>query len=314
MVDSSTTIRRKDRLAARGFQVVYPVIQRAFYRSPELEFATKDIAPPTTIQVPTRHGPVSALVFAPTAADLADQQAAGHRPPVHVLTHGGAFILQYPQEEGNVARYLASEVGAFVVVPDYTAAPQAQFPVAEDQNYDVFDWVHQATEQPWDTERVSVGGPSAGGKYALSVALDAIDAGAYAPVAVSTEYGVADLSRPDSARTSTKKRPTVSPALMRLVRGTYYQGADFNDPRVSPLLHPRLGELPPTLVMTAELDTLKHESNELAEKLRDLGVQVTHHEFPGVDHGFTHQKPVDVAQGAITMLGDHLRAAYDAAL
>lgn len=301
-------------MAARAFQLVYPFVQRAFYRSSELEFATQDIAEPATIQIPTRHGAVSALVFSPTVADIERQRETGRKPPVHVLTHGGAFILQYPQEEGNVARYLASEVGAFVVVPDYTAAPQAQFPVAEDQNYDVFNWVHESTDQPWDTKRVSVGGPSAGGKYALSVALDAIDAGTYVPVAVSSEYGVADLSRPDSMRTSTKKRPTVSPTLMRLVRGTYFKGADLSDPRVSPLLHPRLKNLPPTLVMTAELDTLKHESNDLADTLRGLGVSVTHHEFPGVDHGFTHQKPVEVARAAITMLGNHLRAAYDAAL
>lgn len=312
---TATKISGRQAFAARAFQFVYPAMQRMFYRSPELEFATKTIAAPLTVTVPTRHGDIPALVFAPTDEDITAQLKRGETPPVHVLTHGGAFIIQYPQEEGNVARYLASELGAYVVIPDYLAAPQAQHPVAEQQTYDTFLWAREnATRFGWDGDRMTVGGPSAGGQLALEVALQAIDAGTYVPLAVSTEYGVADMSRANAERPSTKKNPVVSPALMSLVHGTYFKGVDWKSPLASPIYHPRLAELPPTLVMTAEFDTLKNESNDLANKLRDLGVDVTHHEFPGVDHGFTHQKPVDVAKAAITMLGDHLRTAYNAAL
>lgn len=38
---------------------------------------------------------------------------------------------------------------------------------------------------------------------------------------------------------------------------------------------------------------------------------MTFHEFPDADHGFTHVKPKGTARTAITMVGDHLRAAYD---
>lgn len=101
---------------------------------------------------------------------------------------------------------------------------------------------------------------------------------------------------------------------MRLVRNTYFKDVDLTSPQASPLLHPALDRLPPTLIMTAEFDTLRQESDELAAKLRDLGVSVTHHQFPGVDHGFTHRKPVETARDAIVMIGDHLAAAYRGAL
>ena len=65
--------------------------------------------------------------------------------------------------------------------------------------------------------------------------------------------------------------------------------------------------------MTAEFDTLKHEGNALAKRLKELGVEVTHREFAGADHAFTHQKPFDVAREAIAMIGEHLRKAYRAA-
>lgn len=313
MASAERDIGLSDRSAARSFQFVFPAIQRAFFRFPELEFATKDIAPPKKVAVPTRHGDVTVLVFEPTDADITACLGRGTKPPVHVITHGGAFILQYPIEEGNVARYLASEIGCYVVVPDYPAAPQAQFPVAEDQCFDVFQWVHASGDRGWDTERITIGGPSAGGKLALSVALDAIDAGGYRPLAVTTEYGVADLSRSNEQRSSTKRRPIVGRQLMNLVNATYYKGVDTTDPRVSPIFHPRLAELPPTLVLTAEFDTLKHESNDLAAKLAELGVAVTHQEYSDVDHGFTHRKPVEVARTAITAIGEHLRTAFNGA-
>jgi acetyl esterase len=308
-------IARRPAFMAGAFQFAFPFLQRAFFRSPELEFATKTIAAPTTVTIPTRHGAMPALVFAPTDVDVSAQLAAGRRPPVHLLTHGGAFITRFPQEEGNVARYLASEVGCYVVIPDYLAAPQVRHPVAEQQCYDAFLWVREHAEaNGWDGERVSVGGPSAGGQLALEVALQAIDAGVPVPVAVSSEYGVADMTRTSAQRTSEKSNPMVGPPLMNLVLETYFADVDTSSPLASPLLHDRLAELPPTLVLTAEYDTLHTESNDLAARLAELGVAVTHKEFAGIDHGFTHRKPVEACQEAITMIGDHLATVYHDAL
>jgi acetyl esterase len=300
--------------SARMFQALFPLAFRLQYSSPAVRFAAKPIARPDRISIPTRHGDVAALVYRPTNADTERQLAAGTRPPVHLITHGGAFIVRVPQQEDNVARYLASEIGAFVVVPaDYDTAPKVRFPVAEQQTYDVFRWIHENGDRMgWDSERVSVGGPSAGGKFALNVALQAIDEGGYRPVAVTSEYGVSDISLPDAVRTSPKDSPVVSASLMDLVRRTYFAGADLTDPLASPARHPRLAELPPTLILTAGFDTLRHEMNALANTLRAAGVPVTHREFDGVDHGFTHTKPAAVAGEAIRLIGEHLRAAYAA--
>ena len=228
------------------FQATYPAVRRLLYSSPKLQFATKPIARPRKVTIPTRHRNLAALVYSPVPVDIERQLTEGVLPPVHLITHGGAFIIRVPEQEDNVARYLASEAGAFVVIPDYDTAPAARFPVSEKETYDAFRWVHEnGAAMGWDGDRVSVGGASAGGKLALNVALQAIDDGYYRPVAVSSEYGVADLSMPDELRTSEKKRPVVAPGLMKLVRETYFAGADVTSPLASPALHPRLTELPP---------------------------------------------------------------------
>src|SRR6201996_4649177 len=229
---------------ARLFQAVFPLLRRLRYSSPRLQFATKTIADPATISIPTRHGRVPALVYSPAPADIDRQERAGQRPPVHLITHGGAFVVRVPAQEDNVARYLASEAGCYVVIPDYDVAPAVRFPVAEQECYDAFRWVHEHGPQAgWDGDRVTVGGPSAGGKLALNVALMAVDDGYYRPLALSSEFGVTDMSRPDETRTSPKKRPVVGPGLMKLVRETYFAGAAVDTPLASPALHPRLAEL-----------------------------------------------------------------------
>jgi steroid delta-isomerase-like uncharacterized protein len=50
--------------------------------------------------------------------------------------------------------------------------------------------------------------------------------------------------------------------------------------------------------------------NDLAADMAANGVQITHKQFAGVDHAFTHTKPVEVAREAIWMIGEHLRKAY----
>jgi len=211
-------------LSAQAVQAVFPLIDRVRYSSPDLQFATKAIGRPRQVSVPTRHGAVRALVYCPPAGDVAAQVAAGHKPPVHLITHGGAFFIRTPGQEDNVARYLASEVGCYVVIPDYDTAPKVRFPVSEQQNFDVFRWMrNHGDNYGWDAGRMTVGGASAGGKFALNVALQAIDAGEYVLLAVSAEYGAADLSMPDSRRTSPKRRPLAGPWMLRRpknVRGT----------------------------------------------------------------------------------------------
>src|SRR5262245_5764883 len=62
--------------------------------------------------------------------------------------------------------------------------------------------------------------------------------------------------------------------------------------------------------MTPYFDTLLSEMRELAEDMTAKGVPVTYREFAGVDHGFTHAKPADVAGQALRMIAEHLRKAY----
>jgi acetyl esterase len=71
---------------------------------------------------------------------------------------------------------------------------------------------------------------------------------------------------------------------------------------VSPAAHNDHSGLPPALVITAELDTLREEGDRFAARLSSAGVPVTHRVFAGVDHAFTHQEPAEKAIDALSLM------------
>jgi acetyl esterase len=236
--------------------------------------------------------------------------AEGPRP-VYLQIHGGGFYGRFPEQDDHVAAYIASEVGAVVVGVDYDVTPQVQFPVAEEECYDVAVWLSETgAANGWDGSRIAVGGFSAGGKIAISVCQLAHASGAFRPCALAAMYAVADVTRTD--RTPAIRNAKISPLLARLVNDAYF--ADISrrsDPIASPLLDERLAlAVPPVLIMTGEYDLLGPEMNQLAEKLRVAGVSVIHRVFAKTDHGFTHSPPVETAREAIGLIGEHLRAAF----
>ncbi|ULE31819.1 alpha/beta hydrolase fold domain-containing protein [Mycobacterium sp. IDR2000157661] len=266
--------------------------------------AGRRVAPPECVEVPTRHGDVRCLIYRPYPdAPLA---RGGDRSPVDLHLHGGAFIVRHPRQEEYVAEYVASEVGAVVVLADYATAPQAQYPVAEQQCFDVARWIRaEAPERGWDAARMSVSGASAGAKLAVNVCQQAHRSGEIGLRAAALAFPVVDLSRAD--RTSVKRRPRISRRVQRLAIDAYVVDPGVRcQPLASPVFDPDLAEaMPPTLIITGELDTLGPEGEHLAHELAGRGVMVTHHRLASTDHGFTRSEAA-TAHAALRLIGAHL--------
>ncbi|GGM94556.1 carboxylesterase [Lentzea pudingi] len=271
-----------------------------------LYFATRDVPEPVIMTVPTRHGPVRCRVHRPhPSAPLVTE--SNSRLPVHLQIHGGAFFIRVPQQDDHINSYIASEVGAVVINPDYRVAPQVQYPTAEEQCYDVATWVQgNAWRYGWDGSRVSVGGTSAGGKLAFNIVQMVHAAGDRPLRALVAICAVADATRTD--RTSPKPDALIDTRAQKLMLNSYFADTVKRTERLaSPAFDPDLAAaLPPTLILTGGLDTLGPEMDTLAERLMAEGAQVDHRRFPAADHGFSHFPPVETARKSIQLVGRFL--------
>lgn len=254
-----------------------------------LRFAGRDLPAPERIVVPSRHGDVPVHLYRPGPGPL----------PVHVHLHGGAFLMRFPAMDDWWCRYLAATAGVVVANVDFEVAPRATYPVAQHQAHDV------AAALAADGTPVSVGGFSSGGGLAASVALQARDAGSFAPTLQVLGIPALDLS----AEPHDGDPGMVSPSLRRLVRRVYLPDpATRREPYASPLLAEDLSGLPPAVVLTAERDVLRAEGDAYAERLRAAGVRVVHDVTPGVDHYFLTEDPVR-ARSTMAMVAGEVRAA-----
>lgn len=139
-----------------------------------------------------------------------------------------------------------------------------------------------------DPGRMAVAGDSAGGNLAAVAALAARDERSPRLALQVLLSPWVDLScdETDSFRLF-GRGPWLSRDSIAWYRSHYLaQAGQARDPRVSPLLAPDLGGLPPTLIVEAEFDVLRDQGRAYAERLEAAGNTVELRRYPGSLHDF----------------------------
>lgn len=272
----------------------------ASLRLPELRMAATNVH-----QVETSAGTVACTAYHPLTAPPGG--AAG----VYVNFHGGGYVMRHPEQDDALCRYLAHQTDCVVINVDYDVAPQHPFPTAVTQAYEVCRWVARAgAEHGWDGRLLAVGGQSAGGALAAAAGRQARDSGEFEVRLQALLYPPLDLTIPPEHKRAKATRPLIGPGISRIFNEAYTPDpATRSDPLVSPAAATDLAGLPPTLIITAELDALRDEGDRFAAALAAAGVPVTHKVFPDVDHAFTHREPVEPALAAYALVADAVTSA-----
>jgi len=211
----------------------------------------------------------------------------GSGRPLHVYVHGGGFWTGTLDQSDSVCRRIAQEVDCVVVSLAYRLSPEAKFPVPVEDCYQALCWVADHGEYlGGDSARISIGGVSAGGGLAAATALMARDRGGPSLCHQVLELPVTDLTMSQPSIDENAAGPLLTrDGLAACVNHFLADPADATNPYASPLLAPRLSELPSALVMTAELDPLRDEGEAYARRLADAGVAVEVRRWDGFFHG-----------------------------
>jgi acetyl esterase/lipase len=95
--------------------------------------------------------------------------------PLLLHMHGGGFMMTGPGWM-PLLQEIATDCHCVVVSVDYRLAPETRYPGSLEDNYAALKWVHaHAGELGIDRSRIAVGGESAGGTHAASLAIHARD-------------------------------------------------------------------------------------------------------------------------------------------
>ena len=209
--------------------------------------------------------------------------------PLVVYLHGGGWTIGSLESHDRMCRRLADGSGAAVLAIDYRLAPEHPWPASVDDTVAALRWVASGAaglgEPP---TAVAVAGDSAGGTLAALGCLRLRDE--YPPALPDLQvllYANTDLT---GSQPSIQEKATgwgLDAAAVRFFNSQWVPDqARWADPAVSPLHAPDLSGLPDALIVSAEHDPLRDESEAYARRLRDAGVAVELRREPGLIHGF----------------------------
>lgn len=208
-----------------------------------------------------------------------DCLVAGDRTASRALLHlhGGGFRMGTPRTWINYATDLAQRSGSVVVVPDYRLAPEHPFPAAIHDAAGVYDELSS-------TASVFVGGDSAGGALAVSLAIAARDAGRPLPAGLVLLSPWLDLTVTASSYSIFDGADTMfSSIAANEAAEAYLQGLPRDTPLASPF-HADVSGLPEVLCFVGAEEVLVDDSIAFVTKASRLGVRHELHVVPTMPH------------------------------
>lgn len=201
------------------------------------------------------------------------RQASRGGAPLVLHFHAGSFVAG-DLDSGALVASLLAEAGAAVVSIDYPLAPDAPFPAAVEAGHAALEWAWRKRNRlAGAVGGLWVAGEEAGGNLAAAVALAARDR-QHPPLA-----GQILLSPmlDTCVATASLRKAQAGPVGCRWADGWHHYLSRPDDalhPYAAPGRALRLADLPPTLLITAEDDPLRDETQAYAERLREAGVAV----------------------------------------
>lgn len=189
--------------------------------------------------------------------------------PVVIYFHGGGFVIADINTYDSTPRAIAKMANAVVIAIEYRHAPENKFPAAHDDAFAGYKWaLDNAKNFGGDPSRVALLGESAGGNLAINVAIAARDQNAQAPLYVVAIYPMAGTNLDtQSYKDNADAKPLNKPMMAWFYDNVVRNEQDRQDPRLDIVGKADLKGLPPTTVVTDEIDPLRSEGQMLADKL-----------------------------------------------
>ena len=237
------------------------------------------------LDAPAREIAVIRDISGPVPLRLYDARAEREAGPILVFIHGGGWVIGGLETHDPLCIDLAIELDIPVVAVDYRLAPEFPFPAGFEDSLAATRWIAGGPDELGRTPtNLFLAGDSAGGNLAAGVSAALRDEPAAVPVAGQwLIYPAADPCVRYPSYDEFNDGFLLTKESMDWFEESY--AGPRNDWRYSPLLK-GAGKLPPTFVLTAELDPIRDQGRAYAARCAEAGVETIYWEAPGTVHGF----------------------------
>ncbi|MDT8401115.1 MAG: alpha/beta hydrolase [Bacteroidales bacterium] len=212
--------------------------------------------------------------------------------PVLIYYHGGGFIWGSVEIFDTYCRKLARETETVLVSVDYRLAPDYKYPTAVRDCYSALKWVQKnISHYGGNPANIIVMGESAGGNLAAVMPLvsrDSCGPQINAQIIVCGATTFEEILYPSRSHFMLEGSTyMISEDYLDRCKSAYLpESASVSHPYISPLNAEMDKEIPPAMVITAQVDPLRDEGKAYAMKMKDAGIDVIYREYEGVIHAF----------------------------
>ena len=252
-----------------------------------------EVAEDITVSGP--HGSIPLRLFVP-------EEVHG----VYLHFHGGGWVSgsHATQDDRLWARAQAGKMAVLSV--GYRLAPAHPYPVPNDDCEAAAMWLLENSRSEFGTERLVIGGESAGAHLAVVTLLRLRDKLAYVGFrAANLTYGVFDLRLSPSSRNWGERPLVLTTPLLQWYVDQYAPPDGRDAPDVSPLFAPLRG-MPAAMFTVGTEDPLLDDTLFMAARWRAAGNQAVLRVYSGAAHGFD-AFPIPVGREATAAITDFLR-------
>jgi acetyl esterase len=227
---------------------------------------------------------------------------------VYLHFHGGGWALGAAHHCDVPNLRIANECGLAVVSVDYRLAPEHPYPAGPDDCEAAALWVVENAQREFGTDRLLIGGESAGAHLAVVTLLRLRDRHGIAAFSrASLLCGAYDLSLTPSAARWGERNLIMSTPIIEWFTEHYVPEPLRRHPDVSPL-YADLAGMPPALITVGTQDPLVDDSMFLYARWIAAGNEAELALWPGGAHGF-NAFPIPLAERSNAQIAEWLRKA-----
>ncbi len=242
-------------------------------------------------------------------------ESLGADAPALLWMHPGGYVIGSIGLDDLLCRQIAKDVSCVVVSVEYRLAPEHPYPAALDDCHTALQWLNaDSARLGVDSQRVAVGGSSAGGGLAAALALRARDAGVAQPCFQLLIYPAINDANVEQASESVPENLFWSRENALIGWRAYLEGRQGSSDvpvYAAPIRAKDLSGLPPAHIAVGALDMFVRDCTDYANALIDAGVATSLSIYPGAFHAFDAFAPeAKVSQRLVADRNGALRRAF----